>query len=96
MTLELIITGAIVLSAACALLLAATLILAHLVRSTRKALALHDNDYVLSELKDEEKARTTLRGKMNLWFVVMLVFTVLYLGYFGPGLLFAASVPGRP
>lgn len=97
MTLELIITGAIALSAACVLLLVAALILAHLVRSTRKALGLHENDYVVSELKDEEKARTTLRDKMTLWFVVTLITTVIYLGYFGPVLLFAAaSVSGRP
>ena len=60
------------------------------------ALPRYKDDYVVSELLHEEKTRTTLRGKLTLWFLVGLAITVIYLGYFGPVLLFAAQLPGRP
>lgn len=96
MTLELIVVGAIVLIAVCLLLLVAMLILTLLVRNTRMALPKYKNDYVVSELLHEEETRTTLRGKLTLWFLVGLATVVIYLGYFGPVLLFAAQLPGRP
>ncbi|PRB44995.1 hypothetical protein CQ020_01800 [Arthrobacter sp. MYb23] len=96
MTLGQIIAVAIVLTAVCLLLLIAILVLTHLVRSTRKSLPLHDNDYVKSELMEEEKARTKLRTKLTGWFLAMLTITVIYLGYYGPVLLFAAMLPKRP
>lgn len=96
MTLGLIIAGTIILLTACLFLLLAMLYVTRLVGRTRKALALHDNAHVISELRDEETARTALQGKLALWFMAILPVTVIYLAWFGPVLLFAAMLPRQP
>ncbi|WP_155854062.1 hypothetical protein [Paenarthrobacter nicotinovorans] len=96
MTLGLIIAGTIILLTACLFLLLAMLYVTRLVGRTRKSLATHDNAHVISELRDEETARTALQGKLALWFMAILPVTVIYLAWFGPVLLFAAMLPRQP